>query len=315
VSSPSISAFKYDYNPDTSLKSASQVNASGSTTGKPLSKVTVVAEPGTYTLDARAIVNGASTSFGGTTITFGAPAPTTTAGSPVVLMSQQDSGLQLDLTFASITRPGVSSMVESLLGPAPPAGIKAACDPNDAGEGLGLPCAPIYYDLRTTAQWGGLTKVCVRRRFSDDYFNAVTDFLQLWHFNEALPAGAQWEQLPPPPPPAGVDCAAEPDNAGCRAGFDCTADPSQCDSCPGEVSCEHVFRICGMTSSFSPVTVGLGTIEFSNTVGGHTYTGAGGPPALQRWTVPGDGVYRITATGATGGRPTTSTTLRGGCGA
>ena len=316
---PSLSAFKTDYNADQSYRSQTQVYASGSSTFQTQSAFTVVAEPGTYTLDARAeLPDGTRAQFGGTSITFGAPVPTPDPNKlptdPVVLTQPgAPDHLQVELSFPGFTSDdgtAVSTLVETALGPAPPAGFRSVCtDPSVDPANPAPACDPVFYDIKTTAHWSGLTKVCIQRTFVG-VTNATAEFLTLGHYKEGdANTPAAWEALPAPP--------------GEEASFDCTADPTVC-GCVDEASCGidlestpqvQVFRVCGMTSSFSPFAILQGTLELTNTVDGHTYTGANGPPALQTWTVPGNGRYRVTATGARGGSATAASAHPGGCGA
>ncbi|HEX4419342.1 MAG TPA: hypothetical protein VH165_15630, partial [Kofleriaceae bacterium] len=76
--------------------------------------------------------------------------------------------------------------------------------------------------------------------------------------------------------------------------------------------CQHTFKICGLTTSFSPFVVASGT-QMTSTFQQTTYSGPSGP--IQSLTVPADAVYHIIANGATGGKATTGTTKSGGCGA
>ncbi|HWU86178.1 MAG TPA: hypothetical protein VN253_02840, partial [Kofleriaceae bacterium] len=308
ISSPQIYAYKLDYNANSSLRRQSVVYSYGSGTPRPLSGLTMVAEPGVYTLDARAYVNGTLTRFNGTTITFGEPrsTPASDPSDPnyprveTVLTPVQNPSLKVTLGFDQVVDAGISTVVETPLGPAPPEGFAIACGP-------GQTCDPIYYDISTTAHWTGQTKVCVRRQFTgvSDETGAL---FQLMHYNELL---QNWEQLEAP--------------NGSVSSFNCNDDPAAC-GCADRASCgidrsavpaKNVFLVCGMANSFSPFAIfqkDLSNIRFTNKVGGVEYTGPTGPSGLQEWEVPADGTYRITAIGAQGGSATGSPARKGGCG-
>jgi hypothetical protein len=301
VSSPQIYAYKDEHNANNTLRRRLSVYSSGSSTAKPVSALTMVAEPGMYVLDARATVNGTLTRFAGSTIWFGEPVVTPPGDSTVVLTPEQNPTLSLSLDFEQVTTGGITTVVESPLGPAPPEGFRSVCTENDDG----VSCDPVHYDITSTAQWTGSTKVCVRRQLPG-VINAAADFMHLYHYNETTDA---WEELPPPPD-------------GVRA-FDCSADPTVC-GCADAASCgidlssdpvRNVFLLCGMTTSFSPFAIFQGKAQFTNKVGGVEYTGPTGPPSLQQWEVPGNGTYRITAVGAQGANASNSPSLKGGCGA
>jgi hypothetical protein len=310
VSSPSIQAFKQTLNPDGSLNNYSQVYAYGSGTPRPLSGLTMVAEPGVYTLDAHAYVNGSYTRFNGSSITFGEPI-TTPAGTNVgvTLTPAQNTALKIDLKFAEVASQGLTTVVETPLGPAPPEGLRTVCEKN-ADD---ITCDPVYYDISTTVPMAGKdVVVCVRRQFSG-VPNGATEFLHLYHYNESVPGQEKWEKLPLPTGMTGaIDCGSgEPADllaCGCATeascGINLDADPPK-----------DAFLVCGVTTSFSPVTIFQGTLDLGNQVSGVEYTGPTGPPSLQQWTVPSSGPYRITATGAQGASATTAPAVRGGCGA
>lgn len=314
VSSPQIQAYKYDYNANNSLRSQSLVYSYGSSTDKPLQSLTMVAEPGTYVLDARAIVGGTLTRFGGSSITFGEPVSTPSGSVQIELAPVQNPNLRITVS-GSVATGGITTVVETPLGPAPPEGLRTICTENDTGT----TCDPIYYDITSNAGWSGDRTVCIRRQFPG-VINAATDFLRLYHYNESAQS---WDSDPSTPevdplPPIDIDGDGFPDYA-----FDCSADPSKC-GCADEASCGidlnadpilTTWLLCGITSSFSPFAIFKGKVRFNNVVNGVEYTGLTGPPSLQRWTVPGNGTYRITATGAEGVNGTNSPSLKGGCGA
>jgi len=316
ISSPWIVASRNELDSAGALKSQYVIYANGSSTAQPLSGLTMVAEPGEYTLDARAYVDGTLTRFNGASIKFGQPIDTA-AGDDVrvTLTPPQDPELRVGLTFSQVATPGISTVVETALGPAPPEGLRSWCPDNE----LGVTCDPMYYDIETTAtadfQAHPVT-VCVRRLVTN-VSNAATMFLTLYHYNESNPdpdPEKKWEPLPAPDgwsTPA-IDCGSgDPaDLAACgcaneaSCGIDLAADPQR-----------DVFLVCGVTTSFSPFAILQGKRHFSNEVNGVAYTGPAGPPSLQRWTVPASATYRITATGAQGASSRLAPALVGGCGA
>ncbi|HWO23080.1 MAG TPA: hypothetical protein VNO30_30270 [Kofleriaceae bacterium] len=298
---PRIHAYRTEYNADTTSRRRIDVYSYGSSTVKPVSGLTVVAEPGMYVLEARATVSNTITRFAGSTIWFGEPVATPPGDSTVVLTPEQNPALSLTLDFEQVTAGGITTVVESPLGPAPPEGFRSVCVENADG----VSCDPVYYDITSTAQWTGSTKVCVRKQLPG-VINAAADFMHLYHYNETTNA---WEDLPPPPD-------------GVRA-FDCSADPTVCD-CADEASCgidpsadpvRNVFLLCGMTTSFSQFAVFQGEGLFTNVVDGVEYTGPTGPPSLQQWEAPSTGTYRITAVGAQGASASSAPSLKGGHGA
>jgi hypothetical protein len=284
-----------------------QLYGYGSSISQPLSGLTLVAEPGQYTLQASAYVNGTYTQFPSTTIWFGEPVATPAGSSvPVTLTPAQNPDLRIDLQFPSVTGAGITTVVETPLGPAPPQGVAALCPQNSDG----VACPPVYYDIQTTAQFSGTATVCVRRLVVD-VPNAAAEFLHLYHYNEQATPN-HWEQLPAPPGrPAAIDCGdGDPASlaaCGCASEADCGIDLFATPS-------RDVFLVCGVTTSFSPYSLFEDKITFTNQVDGHVYSGATG--TLQHWTVPGDATYRITATGAQGGTALTAAAgISGGCGA
>lgn len=312
ITKPHVSAYKNEFNSDGSLRRKTIIYSSGSNTPATVTALTMVAEPGTYVLDATATLpDGTAARFGGTSIVFGEPVSSPAGTGTIELTPAQNPDLQVSLTGTVASGgDGITTVVESALGPAPPEGFSSMCQENSDG----VTCDPVYYDITTNAAWSAGTKVCVRRQFSG-LVNAATEFMGLWHYNETL---ATWELLPAPPDMPDYNGDGLPDQA-----IDCSADLLAC-GCADEASCGinldanpplNTFLVCGLTNSFSPFTIFQGKLKFSNTVNGVEYTGPNGPPNLQQWTVPGNGTYRITATGAEGASGTNSPSLKGGCGA
>jgi hypothetical protein len=307
LSSPYVTGYQYEYDDGSSLKKYKRFYAWGSSEARAKSAFTVVAEPGTYVMRAYATVNGTQTQFSSHAITFATPV-TTVAGSDVPVTLLTDASLQVGVTFPEVTTTGITTVVETPLGPEPPEGFKAICsadESNPDGE-----CEPSYYDIKTTAVFpkgagAPRVKVCVRRKFTGS--NALIEFLHLHHYDETL---GQWEELEAPP---GMDPATV-----------CDGDNLAVCGCADEASCginyyaeppESVIMVCGMTSGFSPFGVFKGAIEFTNVVDGQAYEGPTGPPSLQSWKVPEDGTYRLTTTGARGASATQAAGITGGCGA
>jgi hypothetical protein len=311
LSNPYVYLTKNDYNEDGTQKSAWWSHASGSSQPLAMSALTLVAEPGTYSMQAFATVNGSQTQFNAQYITFGAPV-TTSPGTNVSVpaYSGGHGDVAVNLTFSNVQSGGVTTVVETPLGPAAPEGFKAHCDPNETpGD---LTCDPIFYDIKTTATFDTAAGVvvCIRKTFQES--NALGNFLRLYHYEESEPDPAQrWKELAAPPLPLErvTDCA-DPDKqqvCGCSepgCGVDIFATNPQ-----------SVIMLCGVTHSFSPFALFKGKLHFTNKVNGVTYEGPNGPPSPQTWTVPGTGKYRITATGARGGTASSQTQVAGGCGA
>ncbi|AGC47009.1 hypothetical protein MYSTI_05733 [Myxococcus stipitatus DSM 14675] len=277
-------------------------SAFSSAADKSVVSVKVIAEPGTYSVNAVAQVNGGYTQFPIQSLTIAEPT-TTPVGTNVSITPVDTQDLKVDITFPGVTTGGLTTVVESPLGPEVPQGLKAFCA--DGASAEGLECSPVFYDIATTARFTEAT-VCVRRKFQGT--NALSQFLRLYHFNkDALPSG-QWVELPPPPgmPEPAFDCSADPATCGCESvescGFDYSVDPPV-----------SVMLICGVTSSFSPFAVFEKGVTFTNKVGGVEYQGPTGPPSPRTWTAPKSGAYRITATGASGASAVAG--LSGGCGA
>lgn len=320
VRNPQLTATRYDYNPDNSLRGYKAIYAYGSGTDQLVSRVPVVGEPGTYNITATGYVNNQQTTFGraGATITFGAPvftppspppAPGQPAPPPVeVVLADQDSGshLNLSLSFSNVTGEGLTTVVENPLGPAPPEGFQLSCSEPVTDENGQPACEPLYYDITTTAAWTGSTKVCIRRRSALP--NGIAEsLLKLYHYDAPT-----WEELPPPADgsPAFFDCSADLATCGCSSEQDCGIEY-------GDDYTLNAYLICGETTSFSPFAIMQGRYTFTNKVGGVLYEGPQGPPSgLQRFVAPSSGTYRITANGARGAKATAaSASVSGGCGA
>jgi hypothetical protein len=262
----------------------------------------MAAEPGVYSLEAFATVNGGTVEFSGQNITFAEPVDTG-AGPNVSVTPIQADDRVVDLTFDNVTIPGITTVVETPMGPEAPEGLKAFCE--DGASTDGIECSPIYYDIKTTAAFDGPVTVCVRRKFLGA--NGMSGFLRLYHYNEnAAPGVSPWERLElPAGEDAAIDCSADLSACGCAdeasCGIDYNADPPV-----------SVIKVCGVTSSFSPFAIFKEKKKFTNEVNGQSYEGKSGP--IQSWTVPANGVYRITATGARGAAASQAQGIAGGCG-
>ena len=301
--SPYVWLGRLEYNGDSSLKRRTYIQARGSSELRSTSSLLLVAEPGTYEMEVTAVVNGSTTQFPPQSITF-APPSQTGAGTNVSVTPVENAELKVEVVFPEVTSGGVTTVVESPLGPEPPEGLKTFCA--DGASEEGIECSPLFYDIQTTAQFTSAT-VCIRRKLQGA--NGLATFLRLYHFNETLPPAGQWEELPPPPgmEPA-IDCASDLAACGCAdeasCGIDYTADPPV-----------SVVMVCGVTQSFSPFTIFEKDVEFTNRVNGQEYEGPTGPPSPQTWTVPATGTYRVTAVGAGGASATQAQGVSGGCGA
>ncbi|WP_338864773.1 endo-1,C4-beta-glucanase [Myxococcus stipitatus] len=289
----------FDANTGSGWDVSTTANSSANNTS--VASVKVIAEPGTYTLNAVASINGGHTQFPGQSITIAEPT-VTPAGSNVLVTPVNKQDLKVDIKFPGVSNGGLTTVVESPLGPEVPRGLKAFCA--DGASAEGLECSPLFYDIATTAQFTEAT-VCIRRKFQGT--NALSQFLRLYHFNKDAPPSGQWEELPPPPntEPA-FDCSADPSLCGCASveacGIDYEVDPPV-----------SVILICGVTNSFSPFAIFEKPATFTNKVDGVEYQGPTGPPSPRTWTARKAGAYRITATGASGGSATAG--QPGGCGA
>ncbi|WP_158620117.1 endo-1,C4-beta-glucanase [Corallococcus sicarius] len=305
LSSPYAYLNRQVLNSDNTLRSYHYVRGYGSSASRSLSSFTLVAEPGTYSMQAFATVNGSITQFSNQSITFAAPAQTP-EGVDVSVTPVETEELKVSVKFPLVTDPGVTTVVETPLAPEPPKGIQLFCA--DGASAEGIECSPLYYDIETTAGFSEAT-VCVRRKFKGA--NGLAFFLRLFHFNDT-PSPGQWEELPPPPgmDSAAIDCADDLAACGCTSLEDCGIDYSS----DPPVS---VIQVCGVTTGFSPFTVGAVKEEFTNTVGGVEYQGPTGPPSLQTWSVPATGTYKLTAIGASGASATQAQAqqIQGGCGA
>lgn len=306
LSNPYARLSRFTYNSDNSYKSYHYAYGQGSSQSRTLSAFTLVAEPGTYSMQAFATVNGSVTQFSNQSITFAAPAQTP-EGVDVTVTPVETDDLKVNVTFPLVTDPGVTTVVETPLAPEPPKGIQLFCA--DGASAEGIECSPLYYDIETTAGFPGSATVCVRRKFKGA--NGLAFFLRLFHFNASTPPSGAWEELPAPPgmEPA-IDCADDLAACGCTTlegcGIDYSSDPPV-----------SVIQVCGVTTGFSPFAVGAVKEEFTNTVAGVEYTGPTGPPSLQTWVVPETATYKVTAVGASGASATQAQAqqIQGGCGA
>jgi hypothetical protein len=318
--SPHVYLYNHGYNPDGSLKTVTQSYAYGSSEPRETSGFTMVAPPGTYTMQAFATVNGSVTQFAGNSISFEPPV-TTPTGDAVVITPVERDDLMITLTFDGVTSGGVTTVVETPLGPDPPEGLKMYCG-NNPDLPQEIACPNVYYDIQSTAEASGL-RVCVRRQHPGSP-NGLDAFLGLYEYAPLdVPASDPtypWLMLADQ---SIVNCGEEPAACGC-------ATPEEC----GASEEVGVFMVCGLTTNASQARAlassatsstspgGLFTlfqreVEFTNVVNGVEYEGPTGPPSLQTWTAPSTGTYRITAVGARGASATQAEAqgIFGGCGA
>lgn len=319
LSDPTVNLTRVELNPDGSQRSRTTVSSGRTLAATDLAAVGLVAEPGEYSLSARATVDGASVGFPPSTIVFGEPIEKIIGTDVVAWTPAQDPGLQVSIDFGPSSGTGMSSVVKTSLGPPPPEGFSTLCSPNQDDEGA---CPPLYYDIQTTVPVSAPAEVCIRQAY-----DAITDFngdgsnadelagvlgsLALYHFRTVpgcdahLPpqdSASCWERLDTSPLPSGkpfvVDCSADLSACGCASAAAC-----------GITASVTVIQSCGLTTSFSPFTV------LKNPPAHFFNTGVGASGLIQSWQASRTGVYRITAVGAQGGAGTSSPQLAGGCGA
>ncbi len=109
-------------------------------------RVVVVGEPGTYTVQAYANVDGSDVSFGTFTLELKAPLPT-----PVGTNVTVSPGAGVTLEFDNVTTAGVTTVSQLPVGPALPGGYS-----NLTANG-----AKIYYSASTTATFTGYIDVSI----------------------------------------------------------------------------------------------------------------------------------------------------------
>jgi hypothetical protein len=323
VKNPYVYLRKSNYNPDNSLKGTTEVYAYGSSEAREVSGFTMVAEPGTYDMQAFATVNGSLTEFPGKTITFAQPVDTPPGGVVEVAPLTPSPELGLTLTFSDVSSGGITTVVETPLAPDdPPAGLKMYCAvPPQQGEGT---CNEQYYDIQSTAAAGSV-EVCIRKRHVGG--NAVGGLLGLYKYAADTSADTRpWERIDT----RLVDCF-ESDESMAACG--CTT----LESCGINLDVDppvFAFMICGELAGSAGGRMSVASTaaedggnllaifekeigaEFTNVVNGVEYTGPSGPPSPQTWTVPASGTYRIEAVGAQGAAATQAGPgVRGGCGA
>jgi len=131
-------------------------------------RVLIVGEPGTYTVQAYANVDGSDVSFGNFTLELKAPLPTP-AGTDVKV----DAGAGVDLQFDKVTTAGVTTVAQLPVGPALPGGYS-----NLTSNGN-----KVYYSGSTTAVYEGYVDVSI----SYDATNipaALEDNLHLFYYDK-----------------------------------------------------------------------------------------------------------------------------------
>jgi hypothetical protein len=293
---PSARAFRENYGPSSEV--VSSVEATGNSSGNPdsLVSVTLVAEPGDYTLSSKAYVGNTQVSFPASTILFGRPV-STPPGTPTAVWTPDDQqDVQVSLDFNRSTAGGTSSVVKTTQGPTPPEGFSTLCSPNQDDPDS---CPTIYYDIRTNippAVPAVPVEVCIRQAYQAildfngsgsnvDEVASVMSSLSLFHFKEGTSCDVRlppqdelscWERLTGDPSgglPSGkplvANCATDLADCGCDSALEC-----------GISSDVTVLQSCGLTSSFSPFAVLRETgAHFSN-------TGVGAVGTLSNWVVP-----------------------------
>jgi hypothetical protein len=146
ITNPRVYGFNSRYNAQGQYLGYRQFYAFGPSQAQARPTVQIVAEPGTYTATADAYVSGSYTVFSRFNLVIEPPA-TTPSGSNVKV----EPSPTVDLVFANVTTPGVTTVTEVPFGPEAPPGFKI----NSPGG------TPIYYDIKTTAVFDGLVQVCV----------------------------------------------------------------------------------------------------------------------------------------------------------
>lgn len=309
LSDPVAYANKPEYGPDGRIYTTSIIGL-GESAPANLAPLTLIAEPGQYTLSVYAATSTGQLVFHEPSLFVGEPVQSGPSPGAVVLNPVQDQSLQITLEFGAGTSQGVTSVVKSSFGPAPPSGFASLCTEQQTTGA----CAPTYYNLTTTVEPAGVTPMCVRQAYIDlptDDLPDILATLALWHFrtaregqppacdSEAPPSSPQtcWEKLPAPiGKPRAANCATNLAACGCSTAEDC-----------GIAQGVTVLQVCGTTESFSPFTVLRSAQTFAASATGATGT-------VQSWTAPATGTYRIRAVGARGGSGTLAS-ITGGCGA
>lgn len=321
LSSPYVYLTKFDTNPNGSTRRLTQTYAYGSPEPRALSAFALAAEPGAYSMQAFATVNGGLAQFGSKSITFSAPA-LTGVGTDVSVTPIESESLRVAVSFAEVVSEGLTTVVETPLGPQPPEGLAAYCGGQVAE---GAECQPAYYDVQTTAQVSGAT-LCVRRKHAGGV-GALAENLALYEYDSAQ--ASPWRKLDDS---TVADCAHDLAACGCASAASCGIDPganppvTAVNVCGRSVAFPSSAAQAALVASSPAAGSGLFALfekqitneaEFTNVVDGQVYEGPTGPPSLQAWTAPAAGTYRITATGASGASAMQAQArgVTGGCGA
>ncbi|MBA3854732.1 MAG: hypothetical protein C0503_09960 [Gemmatimonas sp.] len=146
ISYPRISAYAYSFSPTGQYLGSISVGASSYAYRVAKPRVRVVGEPGTYTIDAYANVDGSDVSFGRFTLELKAPLPTPVGTNVTVTPTP---GVTFE--FDNVTTAGVTTVSQLPVGPALPGGYS-----NLTSNG-----AKIYYSASTTATFSGYIDVSI----------------------------------------------------------------------------------------------------------------------------------------------------------
>lgn len=144
ISNPRIQAYSYQYSPTGQYLGQISISAQSYAYNQAKPRVRVVGEPGTYTVQAYANVDGSDVSFGTFTLELQAPLPT-----PVGTNVTVNPGEGVTLVFDEVTTAGVTTVAQLPVGPALPGGYS-----NLRSDG-----AKIYYSASTTAVFSGYIDV------------------------------------------------------------------------------------------------------------------------------------------------------------
>lgn len=225
--------------------------ASGPWTAQAHPSVTLIGEPGTYSVTASGYVNGSYATFGTFAFTLQPPLQTPTGTNVSVAPSPT-----VQMTFGNVTSPGVTTVTQSPVGPAPPPNFKV----------LSPGGTPVYYDISTTATFSGSVNVCVH--YDDAGLTAKKESqLKLYHYNATT---GVWQNIT---------------NAG-------SPDVVNNELC-GTTSSFSIFTVM-YSENQPPVIAPAG--PFTVTEGGEvtlsvTATDADGDPLTASWDLDGDGNF------------------------
>ena len=154
ITNPYVYANRYD--PTTGQSVSAQSYAYVTDAASP--SVRVIGQPGTYTFDAYATVNGSQTKFATSTITLG-EATDTPIGTDVVVVPKDGSGddSTVTLTIGEVTTGGSTTVSVTDVGPAAPSGatLLPAIDNKE------------YINVNSSAEFPGQVEVCIAYTLAD----------------------------------------------------------------------------------------------------------------------------------------------------